>query len=136
MSNCVFCKIVVGEVPADRVYEDESTLAFLDIRPVNAGHTLLVPKEHFPNLLEAPEEVLSQLIHLLPKVARAVVRGVGAPAFNVGVNNEEAAGQLVPHLHVHIIPRFADDGHRSWSQRVYKPGEAEQVAERIRRALA
>jgi histidine triad (HIT) family protein len=135
MADCIFCKIVAGDVPCHRVYEDEATLAFLDVAPTNPGHTLLVPKAHYPDLLATPADVVAALVEALPRVARAVRAGSGADAFNVGINNGAAAGQVVFHTHLHVIPRFANDGYRSWGHKQYAPGEAEAVAERIRRAV-
>lgn len=134
--NCVFCKIVAGEIPAAKVYEDEDTLAFLDIRPINQGHTLLITKRHFPNFLETPAEVISSLIPKLQKVARAVKKGTDADGVNISVNNDRAAGQLVFHTHFHIIPRFFDDGLKHWGQRQYNNGEIEKVAANIKTAIS
>ena len=131
----MFCKIISGELPASKVYEDDAVLAFLDIAPINKGHTLLVPKEHHVNLLDCPEPLLICLTLALQKVGRAVREGVQADAFNVGLNNGRAAGQLVDHTHFHIIPRFHDDGLQSWGQRHYSDGEAERVVAAIRSAL-
>ncbi len=135
MIDCIFCKIVAGEVPADKVYEDENVVAFLDIAPVNKGHTLLIPKAHSVDLLDMPPESLQALMAVLPHVARGVLAGSGAPAFNVGLNNGGAAGQVVMHTHFHIMPRFADDGYKLWGHKDYQPGEAKELAEQIRQAL-
>ncbi len=108
MTDCVFCKIVDGELPSRDVYEDRSVLAFLDANPLAPGHTLVIPKEHAAKLedvVEAPA-VWDVTRKLAPEVAEAV----DAPAYNVGVNNGSAAGQEVPHVHMHIVPRFPDDG--------------------------
>jgi histidine triad (HIT) family protein len=136
MNNCIFCKIIAGDVPGQRVYEDEATVAFLDAAPTNPGHTLLVPKMHYQDFLATPSEVVGALARALPRVARAVRAGSGAAGLNVGINNGAAAGQVVFHTHVHIIPRFADDGYRAWGHKRYAAGEAEAVAARIRQALA
>lgn len=135
MNDCIFCKIIVGEVPSQKVYEDDLVVAFLDIAPINAGHTLLIPKEHHANLLDCPEEVLRSLIVVLQKLGRAVSEAVGADGFNVGLNNGRAAGQIVDHTHFHIIPRFTNDGLKSWSQRKYEIGEDAATAEKIRQAI-
>ncbi len=110
MTDCVFCKIIDGELPSRQVYEDRSVLAFLDANPLAPGHTLVIPKEHAATLedvVEAPS-VWDVTRKLAPQVADAV----DAPAYNVGVNNGAAAGQEVPHVHMHIIPRFDGDGGR------------------------
>jgi len=129
--DCIFCKIVAGEIPSTKIYEDENFLAFLDIKPVSSGHTLLVPKKHYTNIFDADPEVLKGLAVTGQKIARAVKEGVGASGVNYSSNNGAAAGQVVFHLHQHIIPRSESDGLRAWSQREYGQGEAEQVAKSI-----
>ncbi|MBI1961729.1 MAG: HIT family protein, partial [Parcubacteria group bacterium] len=114
MQDCVFCKIVSGDIPSHKVYEDESVLAFLDINPVNPGHTLVIPKAHHKDLLDIPLELGAKVMNAIQKIAPAVLAGVGADSFNLGVNNGSGAGQIVFHAHFHIMPRFAGDGHQLW----------------------
>lgn len=134
--DCIFCKIISGEISATKIYEDEHTLAFLDANPNNHGHTLVVPKNHTRNILDVPEETLASLMPTVKKVSRAVFNGMGATGLNITMNNEPAAGQVVFHLHIHIIPRFEGDGLKVWTKKVpYKDGEMEQVAEKIKNAL-
>ncbi|TAK03564.1 HIT family protein [Patescibacteria group bacterium] len=113
-NNCVFCKIVTGDIPSHKVYEDADTLAFLDIHPVNAGHTLVIPKAHFENFAQTPKETAATLLHLSQRLAPGILKAVGADAFNLSTNNGRAAGQLVFHTHFHLIPRFPADGHKMW----------------------
>ncbi len=137
MNDCLFCKIVAGEIPAAKVYEDEHSVAFLDIQPNNPGHTLLVPKTHARNILDIKEKTLCGIMPALKKLARAVKEAVGADGLNVAMNNEPAAGQIILHAHIHIIPRFANDGHRHFEKRPYKnEEEMNAVAEKIKKALA
>lgn len=134
--ECIFCKIVTNEIPAARIYEDENTLAFLDANPNNHGHTLVVPKIHAKNILDISEETLSRMMPTVKRVSNAVFEGMGASGINIAVNNERPAGQVVFHLHFHIIPRFDGDGLMVWTKRTpYKTGEMEQVAEKIKNAL-
>ena len=133
--DCIFCKIIKGEIPCDKVYEDEKTLAFLDISPVNKGHTLVVPKHHCKDILEAPDEELKQTILTVKKVAKAMVKAVNANGWNLGVNNGEAAGQVVFHSHFHIIPRLSTDGLKHWPHKNYSAGESKKVAAQIRKVL-
>jgi histidine triad (HIT) family protein len=136
MNDCIFCKIISGEIPAAKIYEDEQALAFLDVNPNNHGHTLVVPKEHAKNILDITEDSLSSMMPAVKKVSRAVFEGMGAAGLNITMNNERPAGQVVFHLHIHIIPRFVDDGLRVWTRKTpYKEGEMEQVAEKIRAVL-
>ncbi|OGL66347.1 hypothetical protein A2856_01465 [Candidatus Uhrbacteria bacterium RIFCSPHIGHO2_01_FULL_63_20] len=114
MSDCVFCKIISGDIPSHKLYEDDVTLAFLDIHPVNAGHVLIVPKAHFENFAQTPKETVAALMDLSQRLAPAVLKAVGADAFNLSTNNGRAAGQLIAHTHFHLIPRFPTDGHKMW----------------------
>lgn len=129
--NCLFCKIINGEIPAAKVYEDEYSYAFLDIKPINPGHTLLVPKQHFANLYEMPDEVLANLAPTIKKLGIAIKKAVGADGINIGMNNDSAAGQLVFHAHIHIMPRFKDDGHEHWHGKPYRNNEINGVAKKI-----
>lgn len=107
MSDCIFCKIIAGEIPSSKVYEDEQVLAFLDITQVTKGHTLVVPKQHFRNMLDMDSESSSQLFARIPKIARHLQQRLNATGINVLNNNEEVAGQTVFHAHVHLFPRFS-----------------------------
>ncbi len=135
MNDCVFCKIINKDIPADIVYEDEHTLAFLDIQPNNPGHTLVLPKEHFESVYSTPDEVWCRLMLAAKKLAIAIKNALDADGVNIIMNNEAAAGQIVMHDHIHIIPRFINDGEAIGRHLTYKPGEAEAVAEKIKIAL-
>ena len=133
--SCIFCKIVAGEIPSYKVYEDEDVYAFLDIAPVNYGHTLVVSRKHFTNMEEIPENELCQLIKAVKKVGKALKDGLGVAGYNIGENNDPVAGQIIPHIHFHVMPRRADDGLRLWPQGKYEEGKAEKIAEKIRKVL-
>ncbi|WP_049493592.1 HIT family protein [Streptococcus constellatus] len=109
MEDCIFCKIIAGEIPSSKVYEDEQVLAFLDISQVTPGHTLVVPKEHFRNMLEMDREAASQLFACIPTIARKVMKATDAKGMNIINNNEVIAGQTVFHTHVHLAPRYTED---------------------------
>ena len=113
-SECLFCKIIAGEIPCARVYEDSHILAFLDINPVAKGHTLVVPKGHYPTLLDLPACVGEPLLHAMRLVAGALLKETKASGFNCVQNNFSSAGQMVFHSHWHIIPRFDNDGLADW----------------------
>ena len=134
--HCIFCKIVSGDIPSTKVYEDDATLAFLDIRPVNKGHTLVIPKMHARNILDVPEDVWKRVATTARIVARAVRSGMHADGVNVSSSNEPAAGQEVFHLHLHVIPRFQRDGLTHWPHKTYSDGEAISVEENIKAALS
>ncbi|MDY3025038.1 MAG: HIT family protein [Streptococcus hyovaginalis] len=106
MSDCIFCQIVSGHIPSSKVYEDEEVLAFLDITQVTKGHTLVIPKRHYRNLLEMDGAAASNLFARVPKIAQNLQEKLGAKGINIINNNEEAAGQTVFHTHVHLLPRF------------------------------
>ena len=134
--DCIFCKIVKGELPATKIYENEASLAFLDINPVNIGHVLVIPKEHHANIFEITEKNLLEVVKTVKKVSHAVKKGLKADGINITMNNEAAAGQVVFHLHIHIIPRTINDGFEHWSgRRNYQQGEKEVVTEKITKAL-
>jgi histidine triad (HIT) family protein len=131
MDNCIFCKIVAGEMPSHQVYEDDKVLAFLDIRPVNPGHTLVIPKSHYQNMEDIPEAELAAVMAAVKKVGKLLKDKLGTLGYNIGENNGPVAGQLVPHLHFHVMPRRPDDGFALWPQREYGPGEAEAIIKRL-----
>lgn len=111
MDNCIFCKIISGEISSSKVYEDDQVLAFLDITQTTPGHTLIIPKKHVRNVLEMDAELASETFSRLPKIARALKKATDAPAMNIINNNEEIAGQSVFHAHIHLVPRYgSEDG--------------------------
>lgn len=135
MGDCLFCKIVKGEIPADRVYEDDFCVAFLDIQPANPGHTLVVPKHHCDNLAGTPDAEFGPLFAAVKKVASAAIAAVGASAFNIIVNNGPVAGQVIMHTHVHVVPRFENDGHRHWQKKAITPDEAKEIKAKMSQIL-
>lgn len=122
-ADCLFCKLINGDLPSYKIYEDEHTFAFLDIHPINRGHTLVVPKEHHENIFDASMETFAHVMRTVYMLAPKVKQSVGAEGINIGINNDKAAGQIVYHLHVHIIPRWSDDGHAQWHGNPYQDGE-------------
>ncbi len=109
MVDCIFCKIVQGEIPVVKLMEDKLNLAFLDARPRSPGHTLVIPKKHYEKLEDMPEEEAKEFFGFMHKLTKAVPGAVNAQGFNLGVNNGKAAGQEVMHVHFNIIPRFEED---------------------------
>lgn len=136
MNECLFCKIIRGELPSTKVYEDDRLFAILDINPVNIGHTLIVPKLHFDNVLDADDAVLADIVRGAKRVAVAIKAALRADGINLEMNNERSAGQLVPHIHLHVIPRFEGDGFLHWrGKRGYVAGEADDTAKKIASAI-
>jgi histidine triad (HIT) family protein len=135
-SHCIFCRIVQGQIPSARVLETDQAIAFLDVHPVNPGHTLLVPRSHHTHLDELPEEIAAHAGSLLPRLCRAVRIATGADGLNVIVNNGRSAGQTIDHVHWHIIPRFRDDAvNWPWPQGAYVGEELGEMRSRIEREL-
>ncbi len=135
--NCIFCKIAGGEIPAVKLYEDDATLSFLDIRPVSKGHVLVIPKDHFENVYSVPPELWCRVMLTAQKMSVALKNALSADGVNLIMNNESAAGQLVFHAHVHIIPRENEDGLVSWPHKTYTDEEeAKSFAEKIRNTLS
>lgn len=135
MPNCIFCKIVRGELPTNKVYEDGKTFAFLDINPVNPGHVLVVPKKHTADVFEIEEAEWDIVMRVVKKISLALEKSLKPSGINLGMNNKSGAGQVVFHAHVHIMPRFPNDGHELWKGKPYAEGEAAKTADNIRGAL-
>jgi len=109
MSECPFCAIVEGRAPGSIVYEDETALALMDIYPVYAGHTLVIPRVHYENVVACPEDLAAHLFTVARRLGPAIMQATGGTAFNIWTANGEDAGQRVFHLHLHVLPRFPDD---------------------------
>lgn len=134
-NDCIFCKIIAGEMPAQKVYEDDQVLAFLDIRPTNPGHTLIVPKNHAANYFESTAEDVAAVMATARKIGPAVMKAVGAEAINTSFNTGRAAGQIIFHTHLHLIPRFATDGYRQWSREGDEHVDLAAMAAKIKEQL-
>ena len=132
VDDCVFCKMVAGQVPVTKIYEDEVVLAFLDIGPISDGHILVIPKQHFERLHDCPGELLGQVGSCLGKIAKAISTAMNSDGYNVLCNNGRAAGQLVEHLHFHIIPRNSgDDLFDRWPSYKCQQTKLEAIAAKI-----
>lgn len=115
--DCLFCKIAEGKIPSEKIYEDEHTFAFLDINPINPGHTLVIPKHHAENIMTIKKEDLAAVMETVRHLAPIIQRAVNADGINIGINNGSAAGQIIFHAHVHVMPRFEGDGHEHWQKK-------------------
>ena len=136
MADCIFCKIVRGEIPCTKIIENELALSFLDIGPINTGHALVIPKKHYPTLFEVSDGDLAACSVMARNVAAAVYKAVGASGLNFLQNNFRSAGQLVEHAHFHLIPRFEGDGFlTTWPGKAYAVGEMDKVLQRVLAAL-
>ncbi|MFH0874108.1 MAG: HIT family protein [Candidatus Komeilibacteria bacterium] len=130
MTDCLFCSIVSGTIPANKVYEDEQALAFLDIKPVHPGHVLLIPKQHHAQLAETPDTLLAQLFIKAKKLLPAIKLATGADFVVVNV-----VGTDVPHFHIHLIPRYFNDGFKGWPTTAYQEGADVIMADSIKNVL-
>ena len=133
-SNCIFCKIIAKEIPCNKIYEDDTFIAFLDIHPHALGHCVLIPKKHSIDIFDLPYEDQLQLIPSVQNVMNKIKEVLKPSGFNVGWNNGESAGQVVPHLHVHIFPRYENDTGGSMHSIIKNPGKktVEEVAKLFR----
>ena len=136
--RCVFCRIIPGEFPANKVYEDDRVLAFLDIHPSAPGHTLIIPKMHVARIEDMPEEDAEPFFRALHRLVGRIQAAVDAPSSTIGLNNGRESGQEVPHVHIHVIPRFSGDrggiiqGVSRIGRRLNEE-EMHRIAERIRK---
>lgn len=131
MTDCIFCRMIAGEAPCARIYEDAVTLAFLDIAPLIEGHTLVIPKQHIDPLTAASPDILAACMQTVRRVMIAQQQAWNADGINLHQANGAAAGQAVPHLHFHVVPRFKNDGHHwNWQAGAYAGTEAMQAKAR------
>ena len=133
--DCIFCKIIDGRIPSASIYEDEDFRVILDISPAAKGHALILPKEHYANLYELPEDLAAKAMLLAKKLAAHMTEKLQCDGFNLVQNNGEVAGQTVFHFHLHLIPRYKDGDNRdllTWKQLSYGDGEAQALAELLR----
>ncbi len=132
--DCLFCKIVKGEIPCHKVYEDGNTLAFLDINPITKGHTVVIPKFHAETLLDLPDDLVAELFLAVKKITQNIKDKLNPDGFNIGINMRKVAGQAVDHLHIHILPRWQDDGGGSVHTIIHNPPKQslEEILKEIR----
>ncbi len=136
MNNCIFCQVAAKALPSALVYENEEVYAFLDIHPVHPGHVLVIPKKHVEVLPDLSAEQATSVITLVQRVGRALMQEPEVKGFNVLQNNGAAAGQVISHVHFHVVPRFVNDGLKMWPETSYHSEQQKQeTAERLRAAL-
>ena len=131
--NCIFCKIAAGDIPSATIYEDDDFRVILDIEPASKGHALILPKEHYANLYELPDELAAKALVVAKKVISKMTDIVGCDGYNVLQNNGETAGQTVFHFHMHLIPRYEkDDVTISWKQGTITEEMKEEIVSKMR----
>jgi histidine triad (HIT) family protein len=134
--DCIFCKIAAGTIPSAKVLETDDVFAFLDIGPIAEGHTLIIPKKHYERMEDCPPQTLAAIGGVLGKVAKAVVEATQADGYNVLCNRGRAAGQVVEHVHFHVVPRKNGDGvFNRWPAGKYNAGRADEILKMIREKL-
>ncbi len=132
MEKCIFCRIAAGEIPAVKIYEDDLVFAFLDIAPINFGHTLVIPKEHHVSPSTLPETVAGRMFRIGARIGVAMKRKLDCEGFNLHLADGAVAGQVVMHAHLHVIPRGVEDGfHWNWRQLKYAEGQMAGIAEKL-----
>ena len=129
--DCIFCKIIAGELPAHKIYEDDKVTAFLDILPISPGHTIIVPKTHVADVENLSDDDLCAMAIVMKKIGKAVMEGLGVKGYSIFLDNKDAANQHVPHAHFHLVPRKEGDNLSRWPQTGYVDGEAEEVLSKI-----
>ncbi|MDP6641953.1 MAG: HIT family protein [Candidatus Nanoarchaeia archaeon] len=135
MKDCLFCKIINKEIQADIVYEDDSIIAFLDLNPVNKGHTLLVPKKHSNDFLDMNKEDLEHFFSKAQEISKAIIKSMDSPGLNFTTNIKEAAGQVIFHTHFHLMPRFENDNLKLWYGKRLENTEMKEIASKIKSLL-
>ncbi len=133
--ECLFCKIVAGEIPSQKVYEDENHLAFLDINPRNPGHTLVIPKKHYETIMNMPDEEAGRLFQTVKRLAAAIKKAMNADGISIAQSNERAAGQVIPHVHFHVIPRFLSEGPPGLESILPPKKLTQEIMEKTREAI-
>jgi histidine triad (HIT) family protein len=136
MDKSIFSKIIAGEIPSFKVYEDKKVVAILDINPVNAGHILVIPRDEYVTLMDMPDKLAEHTIIVVKHLASEIQRITGAPGINVFLNNGVAAGQEVPHVHFHIIPRFeGDEAIPHWKRKQVSPEDLKELSELLSKSI-
>lgn len=133
--ECIFCKIVAGDIPSYKVYEDDNVMAFFDILPISPGHTIVVPKKHEPDVEGLSDDEMCAMALAVKKIGKAIIEGLGVKGYSVFLDNKSAANQHVPHAHFHLVPRAEGDGLERWPQSGYSEGEAEHCLKQITEKL-
>ena len=133
--TCIFCDILAGKRDGHIVYEDNKHIAFLDKYPIDDGHTLVIPKKHFERITDMDSNDVGEIFSIVPKIAKAVLSGAGADAFSLAQNNGKAAKQIIPHVHIHIIPRYNNKG-TVWTKRQIPTDDVlSELSKKIKSAL-
>ncbi len=132
VKGCIFCKIAKGKMPCYKVYEDKKFIAFLDINPVVKGHTLVIPKKHYENIFDCKDKVLEKMIKVIQKIAINYKEKLGCTGVNILNASGQSAEQSVYHIHFHIVPRFDEDGYKTWPNTGYQKEDLESLTNKLK----
>ena len=132
MTTCIFCDMVNGKLPFHMIYEDDDCLVILDKYPIDNAHSLIITKKHFEKIIDMNIDDVSRLFSKIPKIANAIIKATNADAFSIAQNNGKAAKQIVPHVHVHIIPRYNKTGILWTKRKILKDNELNELAQKIK----
>ncbi len=135
MTTCLFCKIVSGDIPTTKIYEDEDFIVIQDLHPITKGHSLLIPKEHSEDILSLDTTKGCKMMQVIQKISKAMMKGLSAQGINITTNCKPAAGQVIMHSHVHLIPRYTNDGLELWKGQDVTEEERLIDAEKIIKAI-
>ena len=132
MTECIFCDVINGKLPCYMIYEDDDCLVILDKYPIDNGHSLIITKKHFEKIIDMNTDDVSRLFSKIPKIANAIIKATDADAFSVAQNNGKAAKQIIPHVHIHVIPRYNSTGTLWTKRKIMTADELGELAEKIK----
>jgi len=135
LSACIFCDIISGKCPCYEIYHDSNIIAILDKYPIDKGHSLVITKKPYEKLTDMSNQEVAELFSKIPKIANAIIKATNADAFSIAQNNGKAAKQIIPHVHVHIIPRYNDTGTLWLKRKILKDNELDELAQKIRNCI-
>ena len=135
MSTCIFCDMIGGKCPYYEIYHDNNIIAILDKYPIDKGHSLVITKKPYEKLTDMSNQEVAELFSKIPKIANAIVKATNADAFSIAQNNGKAAKQIIPHVHVHIIPRYNDTGTLWLKRKILRDNELDELAQKIRNCI-
>ena len=135
MSSCIFCDMIGGKCPYYEIYHDSNIIAILDKYPIDKGHSLVITKKPYEKLTDMSDQEVTELFSKIPKIANAIIKATNADAFSIAQNNGKAAKQIIPHVHVHIIPRYNNTGTLWLKRKILKDNELDELAQKIRNCI-
>jgi len=135
LPSCIFCDIIGGKLPYYEIYHDSNIIAILDKYPIDKGHSLVITKKPYEKLTDMSNQEVAELFSKIPKIAKAIIKATNADAFSIAQNNGKAAKQIIPHVHVHIIPRYNDTGTLWLKRKILKDNELDELAQKIRNCI-